>query len=67
MPQVFNKSKQRMEPAKKLTCPRCQSHGSRITDKGEPCSMCGGHGKVMMSRSGWLRKLYARQNTSQLF
>jgi len=67
MAQVFNKSKQRLEPAKKLTCPMCQSFGSRVTDKGEPCPLCKGHGKVMMSRSGWLRRLYARQNTSELF
>jgi len=63
---LFNKSKLRVESAKKQKCPRCSGFGGCFpADDGEPCSICKGDGRVWMSETGWTRPLYGRIGESE--
>ena len=57
---VYNRSKEQLENAYCKQCPRCSGYGATSSDKGEPCDMCKGYGRVMMSNSGWYRPMYSR-------
>lgn len=63
---VFNFSKVRLEPAMKTRCPRCKGHGGKFPETG-PCTLCGGEGEVWRSESGWIRRVGARMEQSELY
>lgn len=53
---VFNKSKMRVENGKRDTCPRCKGSGSRFGDE-TYCTLCSGDGEMVISKSGWMRRV----------
>jgi uncharacterized phage protein len=63
---VLNKSKDIIEEAEKVQCPRCRGFGS-VAKENSSCGMCAGFGKVWMAQSGWYRVLHRRITESNLY
>ena len=66
---LYNSSACRIEPCKKTRCPRCKGHGGTVQDRGENCSMCGGHGYIMLStkNTSCYRKMYERVEVGRFY
>lgn len=65
--EVFNKSALQVEPANKVTCPRCKGFGANFGDDGD-CPVCEGKGECWVSESsGWTRPLYESIDNSTLY
>jgi len=66
---VYNRSKERVEAAVKVDCPRCRGFGAISSDDGENCWLCGGDGILWASKdgTGWHRRIGKRLDASQLY
>lgn len=62
---VYNKSKETIEKAKIVNCPRCNGFGANHPE--EKCSLCDGYCTVWISKSGWYRAKYANIADSRLY
>lgn len=65
MKKIYNKSKCYMEIAKWSKCPRCKGFGSVLSDRGNTCHLCKGHGNLWKTESGWTQAKYSKD--SQLY
>lgn len=64
--QVFNFDKGRLEPGKKVVCPRCKGYGTVFPEN--KCWLCTGRCFVIQSRtSHWVRPLYKRIYESKIY
>lgn len=66
MTKVYNKSREKVEPAKLTKCPNCKGFGANHGDD-DSCYLCNGYGELWISDSGWTRGKYQRIENSILY
>ncbi|MEG1728114.1 MAG: hypothetical protein RR280_01040 [Bacteroidaceae bacterium] len=63
---VLNKSRNQLEAAVEVKCPRCSGFGAKLGDEGV-CPTCNGYGNCWKTESGWTLAPFKRVNSSQLY